>query len=300
MNLLNKKVILTGGTGLIGQEILKPLMDSGYEIFALSRSYENSNGDVNWVNCDIFDYNALKQTFEKIKASYLIHLAWIGKDDYMVSELNLNFLSASINMLRLFKENKGQRLLTAGTCFEYKFKEKALKENDLLDSNKCIYAFCKNKLYEVSKYYCEKNDISFAHGRIFYAYGQNEIESRLTGMIIKNLLNNQCVNINHSSLLKDFVYTKDIANAFVSVLNSSYEGAINIASSVPTSVGDFAKIIARELGKEDLLNLNDFSTVQPPVILGDNRKLTRDVGYEIKYSVKDGLSEIVNDILSKL
>ena len=52
---MDKKVLLTGVTGLIGKEIIKPLLDMEYEIFALTIDDVNPDNGVNWIKCNLFD-----------------------------------------------------------------------------------------------------------------------------------------------------------------------------------------------------------------------------------------------------
>ena len=113
--------------------------------------------------------------FNKFKPEYLLNFAWCTTGDYLNSELNYKFLEAGINMLGAFKQNGGRRTVFAGTCFEYKFKDTPLKENDELNPL-TIYAKCKVELFKQATEYCIQNGISFGWGRIFYVYGENENE----------------------------------------------------------------------------------------------------------------------------
>ena len=99
-----------------------------------------------------------------------------------------------MNMLSAFKQNGGRRAVFAGTCFEYKFKDAPLKENDELNPL-TIYAKCKVELFKQATEYCIQNGISFGWGRIFYVYGKNENEKRLTPYLINNLKNNKTTEI---------------------------------------------------------------------------------------------------------
>ena len=53
MILSDKRVLFTGATGLIGQEVIKPLVDNGFDVYAVSRN--NVPGYANWIKADIFN-----------------------------------------------------------------------------------------------------------------------------------------------------------------------------------------------------------------------------------------------------
>ncbi|MDR3112971.1 MAG: NAD(P)-dependent oxidoreductase [Endomicrobium sp.] len=291
----SKKVIITGATGLIGKEALLPLKNLGFDIYALTiedkEALQNQNG-INWIACNIFDEISVKKVFDDIKPQYLLNFAWATIDNYLVSNINFDFLKAGLELLKHFKNNGGKRAVFSGTCFEYKFKNPPLKESDEL-SPQTVYAKCKNYLRELSEIYCGQNGISFGWGRIFYVYGHNENKKRLTAHIIESIKNNREVTINTGSLVKDYIYSKDIAGAFVKFLDSDVEGAVNICTGHGVTLDNYALTIANKLGRPDLIKILNEPTTQPPIIIGDNSRLLNEVSYKIQYSLDQALNEIL-------
>ena len=161
-----KKVIVTGINGLIGQYITEPLKELGFDVYGLGTK-DIKYDKLNYIKININNSTELEDLFKSIKAEYLIHLAWDTTKGYLNSDTNFNLLASSINMLKYFKDNGGKKALFVGTCFEYKFKDTPLKENDPLEPI-TIYAKCKNYLRELSELYCNKHNINFCWGRIFY------------------------------------------------------------------------------------------------------------------------------------
>lgn len=288
-----KKVLVTGATGLIGRELIEPLLESEFDVYAITIDDFVPSKNITWIKGNLFNENFIKETFDTVKPEYLLNMAWATTGDYLKSDINYRFLNAGINLLTHFKDNGGKRVVYAGTCFEYKFKDHPLKETDELDANKSVYTFCKNKLHEVSEYFCKMNGISFGYGRIFYVYGRNEDKTRLTGMILDKLSHNQEVIIKSGSLIKDYMYSKDIAGAFVKFLDSNIEGTVNICTGEPISIKEFALEIEHSMQKSGLIKFQDEISNQPPVIIGDNFKLLNEVKYKNKYSLKEALKEIL-------
>lgn len=288
----NKKVLLTGVTGLVGKEVIEPLKQMGYEISALTIDENNPDNGVNWIKCNLFDEESLKLAIEKVKPTHLLNFAWATTGNYLTSEINFEFVKSGLNLLKYFKQNGGKRAVFVGTCFEYEFKNEPLKETDTINPQ-TLYAKSKNALHELAEEYCRINDISFGYGRIFYVYGHGENEKRLTAHLIKTLSNNGEVIINNGDLVKDYMYTKDIAGAFAAFLNSDVEGSVNICTGKGISLKDYSTYIAKQLGKEEYLKINYEETNQPPIIVGDNTRLTKEVGYEIKYSFEKAIEEIL-------
>lgn len=70
---MKKNVLLTGGTGFVGKELTKLLINSGYTVSILSRSKRE-----NTVTIFYYTWDIQKQTIEKeavLNADYIIHLA---------------------------------------------------------------------------------------------------------------------------------------------------------------------------------------------------------------------------------
>ncbi|WP_304332606.1 NAD(P)-dependent oxidoreductase [Brachyspira innocens] len=284
-----KKVLVTGINGLIGQYIAEPLKELGFEVYGIGRKDINVN-NFNYIKTDINNSIEIENIFNLIKPVYLIHLAWDLKD--LDSNYHFNLLSSSINILNSFHKNGGKKAIYIGSCFEYKFKELPLKESDELDF-KTVYAKCKNYLREISEFYCNKNNINFCWARVFYVYGKNENPKRIFPYIVKNLLEDKKVIINHSQLKKDYMFAGDVAKAIAMITNSSFNGIINICSGKALSLKDFALLIAKKINKEHLLELKELKTNEPDMIIGDNSKLINDIGFNSYSDINDVLEELI-------
>lgn len=289
----SKKLFLTGGTGLIGKELLIPLVQAEFEVYALTIDKELPQLEhVHWLPGNLFDDTGLSNLFAQVKPQYLLNMAWCTTADYQTSNLNFDFVRAGLSLLKHFAKNGGKRTVFAGTCLEYAPQPHPLKESDPI-APACTYAHCKHALHLLADSFCAQNGISFAYGRIFYVYGKNEHPKRLTASIINQLKQGQKVSILHAQLQKDYLYTKDIAGAFTALLDSGVTGTVNICSGRPISLKEFASEIATQLGRADLLELQMQPTSQPASIVGDNSRLRLEVKFEPQYSLTQALKEIL-------
>lgn len=294
MSLLPKKVLLTGARGLIGKEIISPLLKSAYEVIALTSSQNSfeKNG-VRYLKADLFNNLEIKNILNNEKPEYLIHMAWKTTGDYLTSKINYDYLNASMNLLENFAKAGGKRCVLAGTCGEYKIKNSPLKEDDDLEPL-TLYAECKNNLNQKASVFCAENNISYAWGRIFYVYGHDESPLRLTGYILDALKNNQEVYIKKPLLIRDYMYTKDIAKGFVSLLSSKITGNVNICTGKGIMIKDLALAFASKMNKESLLNFGSMSATEPiDAIVGDNTRLKNEVGFIPEYTMLQAVEKII-------
>ena len=288
----NKRLLLTGATGLIGRELAEPLAAAGFEVWAITIDEVSPDNGFKWIRGSLFDESFVEKTVADVRPTHLLNLAWATTGDYLTNDVNYRFLSAGESLARSFVRHGGRRAVYAGTCFEYKFKDDPIGEDDPLDAEKNAYTHCKNALREAAQEIFKEQGVSFAFGRIFYAFGRGEAKTRLTGLVLDKLRKGESVEIKSGPLEKDYIYSRDIAAAFVALLDANAEGAVNICSGRAVTIRDFALTLAEKLGRPDLVVFNDDCAGQPRRIVGDARRLRDEVGYSPKWSLGEAMAEI--------
>ncbi len=288
---MNKKVFLTGGTGLIGTQTIPFLKQAGFEVYALTIGDEVSADGVTYIKGNLFDKQAMDKILEQIKPEYLLHYAWLSTGLFN-DNMNFDFLTSSVDLLKSFAKYGGKRAVMAGTYAEYGYHNEILKE-DMPAEPINIYSQCKDFVRQIAQAYCKNSGISFGWGRIFSAFGKETDPRRLTSDVVNHLNANQEVVIRSGSLVRDYIYTKDIAAAFVAFLDSRVEGIVNICTGKETSIHDYVMKIAKIMGKENLVVFKEQPSPQQVRVVGDSTRLNKEVGFSPKYSIEEALREIV-------
>ena len=93
--------------------------------------------------------------------------------------------------------------------------------------------------------------------------------------------------------IRDFMDSRDVGRAFASLLLSSVEGAVNIASGHGYRLLDVAKLIAQKLEKEELLKPGTYPDRdnEPLCLVGAANRLKEEVGFQAEYTLEEGLSD---------
>src|SRR6185312_10743533 len=113
------RVLLTGGSGFIGSRAIAPLLAAGYEVHALGRR-RGASPDVTWHELDLLDDRATGRVVADVAAERLLHLAWHTEHGrFWSAPENLDWVAASVRLMRAFAEAGGRRAVIAGTCAEY-------------------------------------------------------------------------------------------------------------------------------------------------------------------------------------
>lgn len=292
-----KKVLLTGANGFIGRHCIPFLHNKGYEIFA---TYHESGSidekDVYWLQVDLLNPVQVKDIFKKIQPTHLLHLAWdVTPGKFWSSPLNLEWMKASMTLMECFANHLGQRIVMTGTCAEYDLSHGHLFEQITPLKPNTLYGGSKLSLGILLESFAKQNQLSAAWGRIFFLYGPHEYAQRFIPSVIRGLLQKQAVACTHCKQIRDFLYVEDVAEALVELLDSSIEGAVNIASGEGIALRTIIEAIEDNLQVKELVQ---FDALQPPafespVLIGSSNRLNEELKWHPRWSLKEGIDKTI-------
>lgn len=106
LSMSKSKILVTGGAGFIGTNLVKELRKRGHEVFAVDLA--NNERD-SYMRCDVRNYRHLERLFEANTYDYVYHLAaeygrWNG-EDYYENLWETNVIGTK-NLLRLQEKKK--------------------------------------------------------------------------------------------------------------------------------------------------------------------------------------------------
>ena len=285
-----KKVLLTGATGFIGSQVTKELLRRGYEVHALVYppfAPEQPNFIQHEMN--LLDASAVEHFMAEHNFENLIHLAWYVGPKCHVSDLNMDWVIATLNLLKAFKEHGGKVFAGAGTCSEYEYKYGYLLEDETPTDPQTLYGNGKNAVFNIAKVYCRQNGISFKWPRIFNLYGPNEKPQRLMPSVINSCLKGEDVKVSDCLKFQDYLHVEDTARGIVAVFESNLEGAVNICSGQPVQLRTIVNKIAELTNFQGSILWGAIpAAFGDDLVVGNNEKL-KSIGWTPKYTLEEGL-----------
>ena len=295
-----KKVLLTGASGFIGRQSIQFMIENDYEVHAVSHitplSFKKEH-NLFWHQCDLLNIAQQRALLEEVKPTYLLHFAWVttpGK--YWTSLENIRWVQASLDLLMNFVNQGGKRAVLAGTCAEYDWSYGYCSEKLTPATPTSLYGTCKHSLQEMLQYLCRQVGLSWAWGRIFFLYGPHEHPNRLVPTVVRSLLKGEIAHCSHGEQIRDFLFVKDVASAFVALLESPIEGPVNIASGQPIALKCIIESISQRLGCPRLIKFGAVPTLtdEPPLLVANTTRLTQEVGWKQRYTLEEGLSATID------
>lgn len=300
--------LITGGSGFIGSNLTLQLQKlyPHAKIIVIdnysSAGFKNLKGFKGELySCDITDRVKLKNLLYGIKFRAVFHLAACTDTTILKESFQLvNNVEGTKNLLELVDT---ENFIFASSASTYGLTNAISKETDeLFPAN--AYAFSKLIMENVVKSYKGKfkNLIGF---RFFNVYGSNEQFKNKSASMVYQLFQ-QIKTYNKVKLFKngeqkrDFIYVKDVVDCLIHSLDKGKDYELyNLGTGNAVDFNTIVKTIAEILNKNPQIEYIDcpydfFQTFTQ----ADMSKLNLDLKYNIKYNLKQGILDILNEFNS--
>ena len=303
-----EKILITGGSGFVGTNIIHKLPKDIYEIFSLDIEKPKINfKNVNYLNTDIRS-SRLGELIKNIDPKIILHLAAqssvaiSSKDPLLDNDVNLN---GSLNLyLNSTKYNVEQFISfsTGGAIYGEELGKK-FKENDTTKPlspygiSKLNFENYLNYFSTIKKFNCKTTILRPSN---IYGPWQNPLgEAGVVSIFADKMLKNENVSIfGDGSEYRDYIYIDDIIEFVLKAIINKAEGTFNISSGKITKTIEIYNHISNIIGY-----------MKPPIFLDkregdifgieiDNSK-SKSIGWSPKYDLKSGLENTVKFLKEK-
>lgn len=297
-----KRILLTGATGIIGRQLLLQLRAAGYLTHAVHRQAppEELRPLAKWHLGDLVDPTSTRDILRQVKPQLLLHVAWPLVTGNTNSAQHRTFQHASESLIRQFHHNGGERVVIAGTCFEYDWTGGVCTEDKTPVRPTTVYGSSKLALLQFIESFAARHLLSFAWGRIFFVYGPYQDRTRFVPAIVHGLLNREPVPCTHGRQVRDYLHTQDVASALLTLAESRCSGVCNIGSGEPITLRTLGEKLADLLGGHHLLLFGEKSPPpeEPPVIVADTHRLRQELHWHPRFNLTEGLMNTIEHIRS--
>jgi len=293
------KILVTGGLGFIGSNLVLELRKRRYEFWVCDLMHSERS---NYIRCDVSKYRQVERIFEERNFDCVYHAAaeygrWNGEDYY--ENLWLTNVVGTKNLLRI-QEKKKFRMIFFGSAEVYGDYDSVMNE-DVMDR----VPIKQMNDYAISKWVNELQIMNSAamfgteavRVRLFNVYGPGEHYTPYRGWIPKFIykaLHNEpyTVYLGHKRTLE---YVEDICRTLANIIDNFKPGEVyNLGGDKQYEVKYISDLILKCLGKNDsqitYKNAEPFTTkVKTP----DSSKAKRDIGFKLTVPIEEGMQRTV-------
>ena len=310
MNIKNKPILVTGGAGCVGSNIVKKLERRGAEVTVIDNlsaypfDYLNEYGvgqmeNVNFVKGDINDHELISKLISE--NDIVIHAAALADVGACVRNPHDEFLSnvnATQNILEISKNEEIQKFVFISSASVYGEPDRQIfKETDACFpvSN---YGLSKYWGEQQTRLYNDLYELPTTSIRFFSVYGSPQTPkkgSHSWAVAIFSMLAKQGKPITvfgDGNQIRDFTHVSDIAESVVrSIDKDSTNGQFfNSGTGKPTRVNDIVKYVFENID-EVPIQYKPHPPGDPFGGYADNTLMKKLLDWEPEYTLQNGIKE---------
>ncbi|MDQ3077201.1 MAG: NAD-dependent epimerase/dehydratase family protein [bacterium] len=295
---MSKKVIVTGGAGFIGSNLVDVLVGKGYDVHIIdnlvagNREYVNPKATLH--EADITNLEAIKPLF--LGVDYVFHLAALPRVQYSIEqpiETDGVNVRGTLNVLVAATEAKVKKLVYSASSSAYGDQPVMPLREDMMAAPKSPYAVQKY----IGEMYC--STWSAVYGiptvclRYFNVYGPRHSHEGAYALVVAKFMHlkkeGKTLTITgDGKQTRDFTHVRDVARANILAAENteiSKGEVINIGAGKNYSVNDIAHLIGGEIEYIP-------ARLEPKDTLADNTRAQKLLGWKPEISVEEGIAEL--------
>jgi len=301
----DKKVLVTGGTGLIGRPLVEMLLEQGAKVrIASLDDPSRANPKAEFIKTDLTRFENCLEACKGM--DFVFHLAGIKGSPAMTSKKPASFFIPTIlfntNMMEAARQNGVQRYMFTSSIGVYSPAE-VFKEDDVwktFPSENDRFAGWAKRMGELQAqaYKIEYGweDISIV--RPANVYGPYDNFDPNNAMVIPSLIKRAMDGENPLEVwgdgtpIRDFIHARDVARGMIFALEKNVQEPINLGSGIGVSVKEIVEIITNNLEKKPEIV---WDTSKPS---GDKKRLMDisraiKLGWKPEIPIEQGIKEVM-------
>ena len=298
----NKKVLVTGGAGMIGRELVTILLDRGADIYIADlKQPEGLREKATFVKVDLRDYSSCLKICEGM--DYVFNLVGIKCSPRVCIEEPAKIMGPMMqfntNMLEAAMHHNVEWYLYTSTVGVYQPAE-VLKEDDVWKTQPSKNDWFGGWAKRMGELQCQAYQKQYGQGKCSIVrpanvYGSHDNFDLDSAMVIPSLIrkafSNDTLEVwGDGSSIRDFIHARDVARGMVFAVENKITEPLNLGSGDEISIKRIAEAVAAEAGVEI-----ECDTSKPT---GDHRRVfdmerAKSYGFRPQISIEEGVKETI-------
>ena len=302
-----KKILITGGTGLIGMQLISILLSYESKVYVVSLDAPiDLDKRVKFFKKDLRNFKNCLDVCKNI--DYVFHLAGIKGSPKMTLQKPASFMTPtllfSMNMLEAAKRQNVKRYLLTSSIGVYAPSSK-LFENSVWKTFPSKHDYIPGWTKRMCELQAEAYKIEYKFNKISIVrpanvYGPYDNFDKNNSMVIPALINKalsskKYLNVwGDGSAIRDFIFSEDVAKGMAIAMYKGVYHPINLGSGKGISIKTIAETIAKLVPNGPLKIKWDKSKPTGDKIRLMSIKKAKDIGFKPKVSIVTGIKRTLD------
>lgn len=298
-----KRIGIIGATGAIGSALIDVCVENNVEAYVFVRPTSNRknhitiNPLVHIIECDVLQMNSFN-TCDIPKLDVFYYFAWMGthgtdiRNDMSLQTKNIQMTIEAVN----FAERLGcNTFIGSGSQAEYGRVEGVLTA-DIPCNPENGYGMAKLCAGQMSRVLCQKKGMRHIWCRVLSIYGPRDGYSSMVSFAIRESFAGNNPSFTKGEQLWDYLYSKDAGRAFFLMGEKGIDGKVYVlGSGNVTTLKEYISCICKNANPDvnPCFGAIPYMDKQVMHLQADISELTKDVGFEPRYSFEEGIKETV-------
>lgn len=304
MNLKNKKILVTGGNGFIGQSVVRSFINKGIDkrniIIPTSKEFDLKH----FKNCLLVTKNI----------DIVIHLAGIvggiGFNQEFPGKLFYDNIIIGANLIEASRINKVKKFVCIGTVCSYpKFSSIPFREENLWqgypEETNAPYGIAKKALLTMLQAYRMQYNFNGIYLLLANSYGPrdnfNPKKSHVIASLIKKTFQakknkkKEIIVWGDGSATREFIFVDDVAEAIILATKKYNKSTpINIGTGSEISIKELVDLIKKLIGYQGKVIWDKSKPNGQPRRKLDVSLVKKEIGFFAKTTLKEGLMKTIS------
>ena len=316
MDLKQSNCLVIGGAGFIGSFVVKELLKEGvakvviFDNFARGRM-ENIDECLEDPRCTLFPFGGdiretdiLNEAMKGMDYVFCLAAMWLLHcRDYPRTAFDVN-IAGTFNVLEACVNNKIKKLVWSSSASVYGDAVEVPMTEDHPFKNKNFYGATKIAGEAMATAFNDRYGLPIIGLRYMNVYGPGQDQNAAYTGVIPIMLNkidaNEAPIVNgDGSQAYDFIYVEDVARCNVDAMKSDVSfGFFNSGTGIQTSIKELCDNILRLKNSSLNVSYKPYSTDDIRALvqnrIGSPEKARKELGFEYKYSLEEGLQKLID------
>lgn len=297
MNLKGKKVLVTGGSGFIGTNLIRKLegLDAKVE------NFDRSNG---------FDIQNKKQLKSAVKKKFHIayHLAGFSGSSESNKERLKSFrvnILATVNLLEsIVKYSPSTKLIISSSRLEYGIPKYLPVDESHPTVPTSAYGLSKLAVTQMAHVYHKNNNLDVTIFRTSNVYGPHSSKKFTSYNIINHFIDLAKIGgtltiFGQGNQVRDYLYVDDLIEAFLLAIDKKAAGQIyNLGFGKGIKFKEMIKLIIKLVGSGTVKYVpwsKAYQQVETGNYVTDISKIKKELGFAPKVVFEEGIKKTITD-----